>query len=158
MNAKPRMLLALLLAGLLTGCGASRSVAPHASGSSSPSGGKKILQIAESQIGVKYRFGGDSPSGFDCSGLAYWTHNRAGIDIPRTTSSQFKKGKKISRGNLKAGDLVFFTTYKAGASHVGTYDGKGGFVHAPSSGKKVSRAAMDNSYWKPRYLGARRYW
>lgn len=121
--------------------------------------GKKILNTARSQIGKKYCFGGKSPkTGFDCSGLAWWSHKVNGINIPRQSWDQYPRGKKISRKDLKEGDLLYFETYKKGASHVGIYDGKGGFIHSPSSGKKVRRTSLKDSYYKKRYLGARRFW
>lgn len=124
-----------------------------------PALGKKILKSARSQLGKKYCFGGRSPEkGFDCSGLAWWSHKVNGIDIPRQSWDQFRYGREISRKNLKPGDLLYFETYKKGASHVGIYDGKGGFIHSPSSGKKVRVTAMTDSYYKKRYLGARRFW
>ncbi|MDH3972776.1 MAG: C40 family peptidase [Deltaproteobacteria bacterium] len=128
-------------------------------GGSHPQLGKKILKTAKSQIGKKYCFGGRSPKkGFDCSGLAWWSHKMNGINIPRQSWDQYGQGKKISRKNLKPGDLLYFETYKKGASHVGIYDGKGGFIHSPSSGKKVQRTSLSDSYYKKRYLGARRFW
>lgn len=119
--------------------------------------GKEILKKAESLIGIKYKFGGKSPRrGFDCSGFAYYTYNQFGISIPRVSWEQYKVGKKIKRKDLQVGDLVFFTTYKKGPSHVGIYDGNGGFVHAPGTGKRVKHDKLKNSYYKKRYLGARR--
>lgn len=110
-------------------------------------------------MGKKYCFGGRSPkTGFDCSGLAWWSHKQNGITIPRESFAQYRAGKKISRKKLMPGDLLYFQTYKKGASHVGIYDGKDGFVHAPNSRKKVQREKLSNSYYKKRYLGARRFW
>jgi cell wall-associated NlpC family hydrolase len=121
--------------------------------------GPAILQKASSQTGVRYRFGGRSPdSGFDCSGLAWWSHRQTGIDIPRTTALQFRGGRLIPRGGLRPGDLVFFRTVKKTVSHVGIYAGSGKFVHAPTTGKGVGKASLSSPYWKKRYLGARRYW
>ena len=74
------------------------------------------------------------------------------------SSDQYRSGKKVSRSKLMAGDLLYFETYKKGASHVGVYDGKGGFIHSPNSKKRVQRTSLKNSYYKKRYLGARRYW
>ena len=148
----------VLVAWVAAGCGASRSVSKGSTASKSKNKGAALLATAKKQIGVKYKFGGKSPSGFDCSGLAWWTHKQHGITIQRSSFKQFSDGKKIKKGNLKPGDLVFFTTYRKGASHVGFYNGKNGFVHAPSSGKKVQTTSMDNPWWKKRYVGARRYW
>jgi len=150
---------ALLSVALLivsaAGCGTSKGY----KGKSDPATGKQILKAAKSQMGKKYRSGGISPkTGFDCSGLAYWSHSKNGINIPRESDDQYSSGKKISRKNLMPGDLVFFETYRRGASHVGIYDGKGGFIHSPNSNKSVERTSLNNSYYKKRYLGARRYW
>ena len=128
-------------------------------GAGNPETGLKILKTAKSQIGKKYCFGGISPkTGFDCSGLAWWSHKKNGIKIPRQSWDQYREGKKVSRKNLMTGDLLYFETYKKGASHVGIYDGKGGFIHSPNSNKSVQRTSLKNSYYKKRYLGARRYW
>jgi cell wall-associated NlpC family hydrolase len=150
-----RQLLLIIACVILAACSGSRPKQP-ARGS-----GKDLLRTAASASGVRYKFGGRDPkSGFDCSGLAWWTHRRNGINIPRTSYLQYKKGgaKKIRKRKLRRGDLVFFSTYKRGASHVGIYAGDGMFWHAPSTGKKVARANMNNKYWKKRYVGARRYW
>jgi len=121
--------------------------------------GTPIAKTALSQIGKPYRFGGNSPkTGFDCSGLVWWSHRRHRIAVPRTSKMQFRGGRKVKTRKLHPGDLVFFSTYKRGASHVGVFTGKGRFVHAPSSGKKVRQSRINESYWKKRYLGARRYW
>ena len=135
---------------------------------SSPKGGKEsnnpkvgiqILKAAKSQIGKKYRFGGTSPkTGFDCSGFAWWSHRENNINIPRMSSDQYRSGQKVSRSRLMPGDLVYFETYKKGASHVGIYDGNGGFIHSPNSKRRVQRTSLNDSYYKKRYLGARRYW
>lgn len=74
-------------------------------------------------LGVKYRYGGTSPSrGFDCSGLVQYSHRAAGINLPRTTGQQYASAKRISRKYLRAGDLVFFKTSPSrSVSHVGIY-------------------------------------
>lgn len=121
-------------------------------------GGKpdKILQTALSYKGVKYRFGGATPSGFDCSGFVMYVFNKHGITLPRTADKQYEVGKKIrAKSDLKPGDLVFFETYEKGASHVGIYQGNGKFVHASSS-RGVTVTPLSDTYFAPRYLGARR--
>ena len=121
-------------------------------------GGKNatgILHTALSYRGVKYRFGGATPSGFDCSGFVMYVYNRHGVKLPRTADKQYEIGRKIRQNDLKPGDLVFFETYEKGASHVGIYQGNGQFVHASSSrGVTVSR--LSETYYAKRYLGARR--
>jgi cell wall-associated NlpC family hydrolase len=114
-----------------------------------------VVKTAERYLKVPYRFGGESPKGFDCSGFVKYVYDRHGKKLPRAADVQYRTGKKIDRASLKTGDLVFFTTYAPGASHVGIYTGSGRFIHASSSrGVMISR--LDETYWKPRYLGARR--
>ena len=121
--------------------------------------GTFILESAKSQLGMRYRFGGTSPkAGFDCSGLTWYSHKKNGINIPRQASDQFTRGKRISQKNLKPGDLVFFETYRPGASHVGIYSGNGNFVHSINYNKNIAIQKLSNNYYKKRYLGARRYW
>ncbi len=140
---------------LVAGC----SSAPKYKARGGSGSGKKILKAAKSQVGKRYRFGGRSPkTGFDCSGLAWWSHKVNGLNIPRESADQYYSGRKVSRKRLRPGDLVFFQTYKRGPSHVGIYNGKGEFVHSPNSKKRVQITRLSNSYYKKRYLGARRYW
>lgn len=105
-------------------------------------------------LGTPYVFGGDSPSGFDCSAYVQHVFAMVGITLPRTADAQYDAGRPAV-GGPRPGDLVFFQTYTYGASHVGIYLGKGKFVHASSShGVMVSN--LSESYWAARYLGARR--
>lgn len=121
--------------------------------------GREIMQSAKLQMGIPYKFGGNSPKeGFDCSGLAMYSYRLNGISIPRQTSEQFKYGQHIDRMALKAGDLLFFRTIGKSVSHVGIYIEDDTFVHAPNSRKNVQIDNLDNPYYKRRYLGARRYW
>lgn len=115
---------------------------------------QSVITTAKSFIGVPYATAGTSPSGFDCSGYTQYVMSKNGMSIPRTAATQFTKGTGINRSDLKAGDFVFFQTYKAGASHVGIYIGNNSFIHASSSGVMIS--SLSNSYWSPRYIGARR--
>jgi len=79
------------------------------------------------------------------------------VSLPRTASGQFSSGTKVEKDDLQAGDLVFFTTYKKGPSHVGIYIGGNKFIHASSGVDKVTITDLDSNYYKRRYLGARRY-
>lgn len=117
--------------------------------------GKKITDTAVKFVGVPYKWGGVTPKGFDCSGFIWYVFDKNSIHLPRTADIQYQAGRTIGRGNLQRGDLVFFTTYEAGASHVGIYQENGNFIHASSS-KGVMVSNLSDSYWKPRYLGARR--
>lgn len=114
----------------------------------------EIVDHAISLLGIPYVFGGTSRKGFDCSGFTQFVYKGSGISLPRTSSQQCSMGSSVSRAQLQAGDLVFFHTYAAGASHVGIYIGGGRFVHAANSGVRVEN--LNNNYYAERYLGARR--
>ncbi|MEM7401940.1 MAG: C40 family peptidase [Pseudomonadota bacterium] len=118
--------------------------------------GQKIADLARAMLGSPYKYGGDSPSGFDCSGLVFYTHGELGIRTPRTSLQQFNTAKAITTTQLSSGDLVFFKLNKQDVSHVGIYIGQGRFVHAPKSGKRVSVNYLNDEYWKPRFAGAGR--
>ena len=114
----------------------------------------KAIKTAKSELGTKYKMGGMSSSGFDCSGLVKYSYNKAGKTLPRTAADIYKKGKKVK--TLKKGDLMFFSPNKAKKpTHVAIYIGDGKFIHSASS-KGVSYAKTNNSYWKPQYIGAKR--
>ena len=114
-----------------------------------------LLQTARSYIGVPYQFGGATPKAFDCSGYLQYVFAKNGIHIPRTADEQYKLGLRTkSSQQLVPGDLVFFTTYEAGASHCGIYLGEDKFIHASSS-KGVRVDTLKDSYWAPRYLGGK---
>ncbi len=118
-------------------------------------GAKQVLNYASQFLGIKYVWGGTTPSpGFDCSGYVQYVYRNSGISLSRTSEQQFKNGVSISRSDLKPGDLVFFATYSSGASHVGIYVGNNTMIHSSSGG--VSYDDMTSSYWAKRYLGARR--
>ena len=121
-----------------------------------PISGGYILAQAQNYLGTPYVFGGYSPEGFDCSGLIYYILTKAGYPAERTASYQYNMGTKVSRKNLKAGDLIFFeNTYTSGISHVGVYAGDGKFIHAPTDGGSVCYANL-SGYWSDHYYGARR--
>ncbi|EIJ80361.1 endopeptidase LytE [Bacillus methanolicus PB1] len=114
----------------------------------------KAAAIAQKYVGVPYKWGGISPSGFDCSGLVYFSFRQAGKTLPRTAGEMYSKGTAVSKKNLRNGDLVFFNTNKKGASHVGIYIGSNKFVHSTSKGVKID--SMSNPYWSRVYHGSKR--
>ncbi len=113
----------------------------------------KMVQIATSTIGTPYKWGGDSPQkGFDCSGLMTYVHKNAlGMKIPRTTANQRDNSRTVQYQHIQPGDMLFFKT-GVKTNHVGVYIGNRKFVHAPSSGKRVTIASMDNAYWHRRFV------
>ncbi len=112
-----------------------------------------LVKEAKKYMNVPYVWGGSTPKGFDCSGfLKYVFEKSTDITLPRTVAEIYKKGTKVAKPQV--GDLVFYETYKPGASHAGIYIGDNQFIHSSSSGVGIS--SMDNSYWKQRYLGAKR--
>lgn len=116
---------------------------------------KEILTYANTFTGVPYKFGGTTPAGFDCSGYIRYVFQKIGYDLPRQADEQYTVGKKVEKSNLQPGDLVFFETYEPGISHSGIYIGDGQFISATSS-SGVAVADINDSYWGPRYVGAKR--
>lgn len=116
---------------------------------------KKLYQQYNQWKGVKYKYGGLSKAGVDCSGLVYATYReKLGVSLPRTTKLQSKVGKAIQRSDLRSGDLVFFKTgFKV--RHVGIYIENDKFLHA-STKKGVMISKLSDYYWKDRYWHARR--
>ena len=113
------------------------------------------MNYVAGRIITNYVFGGTSPYGFDCSGYVQYVFANAGISLPRTADVQYEVGMPISTTELVAGDLVFFSTYTYGASHVGIYLGDNSFIHASSS-RGISVDSLGSSYWSSHYIGARR--
>jgi len=95
--------------------------------------GERAVRIAASELGVPYRYGGSSPSGFDCSGLTSWVYGRLGVTLPHNAAAQYGYGTPVDLAHLEPGDLVFFH----GLGHVGLYIGHGRMIHAPQSGQNV---------------------
>lgn len=125
-------------------------------GLKSNSAGSQLAQAALNYVGVRYRYGGTTPTGFDCSGLVYYAANKyLGLQLPRISASMASVGESVNRDNLQPGDLVFFNTRGARNSHVGIYLGNNEFLHAPRTGANVRVEKMSN-YWNKRYNGARR--
>jgi hypothetical protein len=116
-----------------------------------------VIATAQKYMGVPYVWGGATPSGFDCSGFTQYVMKQNGVTIPRTAAEQFAAGTPVDKASLRVGDLVFFTTYKPGASHVGFYMGDGKFIHASSGAKQVTISQLGEDYYTQRYIGARRY-
>ena len=115
-----------------------------------------LLDTAEVALGTPYRSGGTSlGSGFDCSGFVQWAYKSLGIDLPRTAREQARFGEPVSRDELREGDVVAFRHPRRGY-HTGIYVGDGKFIHSPRQRSSVKIVSLDNSYFKPIFIGARR--
>ncbi len=117
--------------------------------------GTEIIATAKEYMGVPYVFGGTTPSGFDCSGFLQYVFKKHGFLIPRLADEQYNLGYSAKISQLNVGDLVFFSTYMEGASHCGFYVGDEKFLHTSSS-RGVRIDSLNNDYWRPRFLGARK--
>ena len=115
-----------------------------------PAGHPEAATIALRYLGVKYVWGGESPKGFDCSGLVAYVYGELGVTLPHYAAAQYQLGVAVPRDQLQPGDLVFFD----GLDHVGIYIGGGQFVHAPHTGDVVKITTMDS--YAGSYVGARR--
>ncbi|KEO84438.1 hypothetical protein EL26_04885 [Tumebacillus flagellatus] len=118
--------------------------------------GKRVADSAAHFIGTPYVWGGTGPQGFDCSGFTQYILKQNGIEVPRNSYDQYNVGQVVSVQELQPGDLVFFTTYAPGPSHLGIYVGGGKFVHALNPQKGVTTGNLDADYYKARFVGARR--
>ncbi|MDQ3023707.1 MAG: SH3 domain-containing protein [bacterium] len=122
--------------------------------------GNRLIERARAMMGTPYVWGGESDNGVDCSGLIYKVLCDEGVEakcLPRRASEQMAQlGLSVEKEELAAGDLVFFTTYKDGASHVGIYLGDGDFIHASSAQHRVTVSNLSEGYYRKRFVGARR--
>ncbi len=119
--------------------------------------GDKAADTAVTLLGKPYKFKGDTPAGFDCSGLVRYSYLTAGMDIPHGTSALVRQTHPVSSRDIRKGDLLFFTQLGKKYSHVGIYVSDNRFVHAPSSGKSVRMDSIEDAYWKKHFLDARRF-
>lgn len=122
----------------------------------SSKGNGGLIEKAQSFLGVRYRYGAASRSATDCSGFTTQVFKSQGVKLPRTAAQQSTKGQKVSKGELKPGDLVFFNTRGSRVSHVGIYKGNGKFIHASSGRGKVMESNLNEGYYQRRFAGARR--
>jgi cell wall-associated NlpC family hydrolase len=121
-----------------------------------PTIGEKAAFTAVSMIGRPYKYKGDSPAGFDCSGLVQYSYQSAGLDVPHGTKALMNRTRSIG-GNMQTGDLLFFNERGKKYSHVGIYLENDTFVHAPSSGLTVRKDSLQDPYWRDHFVDARRF-
>ena len=125
--------------------------------------GEQVVALAMNYLGVRYVYGGASPSGFDCSGFTLYVFKQFGYNLPHSATSQwYESGQYVERSDLQPGDIVLFcdpsrSNGKA-CSHVGIYIGNGEFIHASSgsSGKYVRISSLNTGYYNTYYKGAKR--
>ncbi len=151
-----RILMTLLVASI-AGCAGSPEAPDHpAVARASDEAARKAVDHARDMVGKPYKYAGDTPAGFDCSGLVRYSYGKAGIRLPRDTRSQRDISVPVSLRKLREGDLLFFDQEGKKASHVGMYIGDGRFVHAPSTGGKVRTDSLKAEFWKKHFVDARR--
>lgn len=119
--------------------------------------GAQIVEMAMQYMGVRYRSGGSSPNGFDCSGFTMYLYGQLGYPLPHTATGQYKNcGTYVAKEDLQPGDLVFFSDSSHAIGHVGIYIGNGEIIHARSSTGCVTTNSLSMSYYVNRYVGAKR--
>ncbi|CAM4451844.1 C40 family peptidase [Paenibacillus phoenicis] len=126
-----------------------------ASATSSFASSAKLENEVDKVVGTPYLYGGTTVAGFDCSGFILYVFDKFNLDLPRTSKSQAKEGTPVDQDKLRTGDLVFFNTDGKGISHAGIYIGDNKFAHSSSS-KGVRISSLSESYYKERYVTARR--
>jgi cell wall-associated NlpC family hydrolase len=142
----------VFVAAALVGC-SGQPVATQTPDRSSP--GERAAVIALDQVGIPYRYGGNSPRGFDCSGLVQYSYGTAGVAVPRTTGQLWSAARPVDERDMRAGDLLFFRI-EGKMSHVGLYLGKRRFVHAPQSGRSVAVASLESPFYRTAFIRAGR--
>ena len=115
-----------------------------------------VLHKAFGLLGIRYRFGGSSYAGIDCSAFVKKVFSSLSLPLPRTAREQYALGKDVPPGELQKGDLLFFHTYAGFPSHVGIYIGNDLMIHASSEGGRVMISRMNTPYFLSRFIGARR--
>jgi len=150
-RAAPTLALALL--------SACASAPPPAPPTPRPPAGVAIARAAAALVGSPYHFGGADLSGFDCSGLALYVHERVGLSIPRTAAEQQRGARPVPLAQLSPGDLLFFSIGARGIDHVGVYTGDERFVHARRAGIKVTYGNLHaGSFYARHLVSAGRFW
>lgn len=161
---RPGMVAAILTAALgLGGCATVSAPPPGAVSAATASSHQQakaaaVVRTARSLVGAPYAWGGSSPTtGFDCSGLVWYTYHQNGVTLPRMSWQQYGAGSAVTVDELRPGDLIFHQVETKGKSlHVGIVTDRGTFVHAPSTGKRVMESTVFDTFWGKHFIGARR--
>jgi cell wall-associated NlpC family hydrolase len=119
-----------------------------------PAPGQRVVEVAMQHRGAPYRWGGEDPSGFDCSGFVRYVYAQVGLWLPHNAAQQYRYGTPVARDRLEPGDLVFFDRLR----HNGIYIGQGRFIHSRQTGKRVGVGDLDDDWYRSRWVGARRPW
>jgi cell wall-associated NlpC family hydrolase len=118
---------------------------------------ESLVSKAKSLLGIPYKFGGTTKSGFDCSGFLNYIFKSQKVSLPRTANDMYHRGTPVSRSQLRTGDLVFFkTSSRSAVTHAGMYIGNGKFIHSSTSNGVSISSINDRYYWGSRYVGAKR--
>lgn len=115
-----------------------------------------VLRKAFSLLGIRYRFGGSTFQGIDCSAFVKKVYSVLSLPLPRTAREQYAMGREVPAEELRKGDLLFYQTYAGFPSHVAIYVGNHLMIHASSQGGRVMISKMNTPYFRSRFLGARR--
>ncbi len=160
--AKFLVIVSLLASGCalhrgVTGSSTSPHTGTHYSNKDETQLRNNITSFAKKHVGVKYRYGGKSPTGFDCSGFTTYVLRNFDVPVSGPSASQEHLGKKTAKGNAQPGDLVFFRKSKAGkVFHVAmVYSNNGGdlrLIHSTSSRGVVVDKVSESSFWRSKVM------
>jgi probable lipoprotein NlpC len=152
-----KVFLLLLFSMFLGACSSTKKVTSNVAKPTTKA--DRIVANALNYKGVKYKFGGTTKRGMDCSGVIYVAFGEENFQLPRISRDMAKRGKKISLNKAKKGDLLFFKTSKSrrGINHVGLVvsnkNGQIRFIHATSS-RGVIVSSLSEKYWKKAFVKA----
>ncbi|MDD5215590.1 MAG: C40 family peptidase [Methylococcales bacterium] len=157
-NALP---LISLISLVLSGCAGTSDIKPETPSPrpvSKQSVNAPVVDYALQFQGAPYSYGNASPEkGFDCSGFVKYVYKHDGIELPRTVKEMANVLQPVPNENVRSGDLLFFNTSGDSISHVGIFMNGTNFIHAPSSKTgKVTVSSLKNTYWRERFVDARR--
>lgn len=118
--------------------------------------GQAIVELAKKYIGTPYRYGGASPSGFDCSGFVYYLYKSMGVTLNRVAADQMTNGTWVPKNALQPGDIVGFADKNGYIGHVGIYAGNGMMIHSPQTGEYVRYESITSGNYSLRLTCGRR--